>query len=849
MARNVATAFQDLTRIFTGNWQSPNDILSTPAEASPEDVVYKTEDPVEYKSKMLELQQNKYLQNRWKRVNQNLSMSAFAGLSNVKLMYRDADLMDAYPEIGAALDILSEEATLTTGSEEGMIVNVSSSSDRIKSILEDLFVNRLNMQVTAQMVMRGMVKYGNEFMLLDIDKKLGIKGWRRLPVGEVERIENGIVNPYGAPTTAADTSKDDMTTKFLWTNEIGGTMVPFRNWQIAHFRLLHNSMFLPYGCSALMAARRHFRMLALMEDMMLIYRLERSMERRVYKIFVGALDDADIPAFIENIADQFKRTPIVDPLTGQLDLRKNILPVWKKTPIPLVDGRVITIEQLAKEFEQGKKNKVYSVQKGTNKVAEGNVVWCGKTGHPDNLYKVTFYNNTHMVLAAEHEVMLLNGKMKRADQLKPGEEIMPFSMERKDNTRQTFSNENYYTVKKVDVIEGDDVYCMTVEGDTAKTKDDRHNFALLTFTKDGEANDKGGCFVSNCASDDIFIPVRDPNAPTPIETLAGAKNLDAIDDIKYIQKKVCAALRIPQSFLNFEEQKGDGKNLALMDVRFARTVNKFQQAFLMELTKIATIHLYLLGFEDDLTNFTLTMNNPSTQSEQLEIENLQKKITAVRDAVSDPGGGIPAMSLTRALKTIMKWSEKDIKENFEEIRLERALSAELEKTAEIIKRTGIFDTVDRIYGEPNAQYQESQGGQEGMDGMGGPSGGGGGGFGGGIDDFGAPGAEGEDVMGEEGTEPTAEMGGTDTAPQGPDQQPMENIVRMKPLIKEHKDNRGTQIILDKLFESIDKRIPKPVRRVDVYDKTLMINEDINKAIGLIDEYTKEDGIKPTEDDE
>lgn len=849
MARNVATAFQDLTRIFTGNWQSPNDILSTPAEASPEDVVYKTEDPVEYKSKMLELQQNKYLQNRWKRVNQNLSMSAFAGLSNVKLMYRDADLMDAYPEIGAALDILSEEATLTTGSEEGMIVNVSSSSDRIKSILEDLFVNRLNMQVTAQMVMRGMVKYGNEFMLLDIDKKLGIKGWRRLPVGEVERIENGIVNPYGAPTTAADTSKDDMTTKFLWTNEIGGTMVPFRNWQIAHFRLLHNSMFLPYGCSALMAARRHFRMLALMEDMMLIYRLERSMERRVYKIFVGALDDADIPAFIENIADQFKRTPIVDPLTGQLDLRKNILPVWKKTPIPLVDGRVITIEQLAKEFEQGKKNKVYSVQKGTNKVVEGNVVWCGKTGHPDNLYKVTFYNNTHMVLAAEHEVMLLNGKMKRADQLKPGEEIMPFSMERKDNTRQTFSNENYYTVKKVNVIEGDDVYCMTVEGDTVKTKDDRHNFALLTFTKDGEANDKGGCFVSNCASDDIFIPVRDPNAPTPIETLAGAKNLDAIDDIKYIQKKVCAALRIPQSFLNFEEQKGDGKNLALMDVRFARTVNKFQQAFLMELTKIATIHLYLLGFEDDLTNFTLTMNNPSTQSEQLEIENLQKKITAVRDAVSDPGGGIPAMSLTRALKTIMKWSEKDIKENFEEIRLERALSAELEKTAEIIKRTGIFDTVDRIYGEPNAQYQESQGGQEGMDGMGGPSGGGGGGFGGGIDDFGAPGAEGEDVMGEEGTEPTAEMGGTDTAPQGPDQQPMENIVRMKPLIKERKDNRGTQIILDKLFESIDKRIPKPVRRVDVYDKTLMINEDINKAIGLIDEYTKEDGIKPTEDDE
>ena len=676
MARNFSTIYQDLSRIFTGNWQSPNDILSTPANAnvSPEDVIYKTDDPVEYQKKMLELQQDKYLQNRWKRVQQNLTMSAFAGLSNIKLMYRDADLMDAYPEIGAALDILSEEGTLTTGSEEGMIVNVSSSSDRIKSILEDLFVNRLNMQVTAQMVMRGMIKYGNEFMLLDIDRKLGIKGWRRLPVGEVERIENGIVNPYGAPTIATDTSKDDMTTKFIWTNELGNSMIPFRNWQIAHFRLLHNSMFLPYGCSGLMAARRHFRMLALMEDMMLIYRLERSMERRVYKIYVGALDDADIPAYVENIANSFKRTPIVDPLTGQLDLRKNIL----------------------------------------------------------------------------------------------------------------------------------------------------------------------------ACSDDIFIPVRDPNAPTPIDTLAGAKNLDAIDDIKYIQKKVCAALRIPQSFLNFEEQKGDGKNLALMDVRFARTINKYQQAFLMELTKIATIHLFLLGFEDDLTNFTLTMNNPSTQSEQLEIENSQKKITAVRDAVSDPGNGIPVMSLQRALKTIMKWSEKDIKDNFEEIRLEKALSAELEKTSEIIKRTGIFDSIDRIYGEPNAQYQESQGGQEGMDGMGGAPSGGGGGFGGGIDDFGAPGAEDADVMGQEGMEPTAEMGGgqegmdsgTDTSQPT---QPMESISSKKPLLKETKLRRGEQILFEKLMKTIDAKVKKePQKRVDIYDKTLMVNEEVDKMIGMLDEFAKED---------
>lgn len=1003
MAKRLYTTFQNMSKIFNGAWNVSNGIANTQPTPQPNDVVYKTEDPAEYQAKMLELQQNKYLQNRWIRSNQNLSMSAFAGLSNVKLMYRDADLMDSYPEIGAALDLTSEECVVTSGSRNGMVVNVSSKSDRIKSILEDLFVNRLNLQVTAQMVMRAMLKYGNQFMLLDIDKNLGVKGWRQLPVGEVERMENGIINPYGGQNSIAmatgSVDNVDMSTKFVWTNEMGGDMVPFRNWQIAHFRLLHNSMFLPYGClvgdtrvetefgykeikdieigdkvwtfnvdtqkreladvtmhmnkgvkdvfeirtlhnqiegtsdhkllcyennslvykeiqdinigdllvidnsnnkqekkydlvnrlengfktekvrykeyvgkkttyditvsnknsnffangivthncSMLLAARRHFRMLALMEDMMLIYRLERSMERRVYKIFVGALDDKDIPGYVEQIADQFKRTPIVDPLTGQLDLRKNILPVWKKTPIPLLDGRTITIEELAKEFDEGKTNYVYSIQDKTHKIVPGKVVWCGKNYTADQLYKITLDDDSYMVMAGEHEIIMRDGSKKRADEVVAGESVMPFY---RKNENISYTKEAYkenHKIKCVEVIGGDDVYCMTVVGDNGE--DDRHNFALRTFNSD-ESWNESGCFVSNCASDDIFIPTRDMNMANPIETLAGAKNLDAIDDIKYIQKKVCAALRIPQSFLNFEEAQGEGKGLALMDVRFARTINRYQQAFLMELTKVATIHLYLLGFDDDLTNFTLTMNNPSTQAEQLELENLSKKISTVRDAVSDPGNGIPAMSLQRALKEIMKWSDKDIKENFEEIRLEKALAAEYEKTAQIIKRTGIFDTVDRIYGEPGAEYQEEQGG--GPDG--GPNGGpmgGSGGFGGGLDDFGAPGGdEGLEVGGEEGTEPVQDMGaepaGNGEAP-APEEMPESKKIK-KPLITEGKkskiiniQNKRTNQIFNRLVENMESKehedeIPT---RVDVYDKSLMISEEFHAMFNKLDEFKNE----------
>ena len=1034
MAKRLYTTFQNMSKIFNGAWNVSNGIANTQPTPQPNDVVYKTEDPAEYQAKMLELQQNKYLQNRWIRSNQNLSMSAFAGLSNVKLMYRDADLMDSYPEIGAALDLTSEECVVTSGSRNGMVVNVSSKSDRIKSILEDLFVNRLNLQVTAQMVMRAMLKYGNQFMLLDIDKNLGVKGWRQLPVGEVERMENGIINPYGGQNSIAmatgNVDNVDMSTKFVWTNEMGGDKVPFRNWQIAHFRLLHNSMFLPYGClvgdtrvetefgykeikdieigdkvwtfnvdtqkreladvtmhmnkgvkdvfeirtfnnqiegtsdhkllcyennslvykeiqdinigdllvidnsnnkqekkydlvnrlengfktekvrykeyvgkkttyditvsnknsnffangivthncSMLLAARRHFRMLALMEDMMLIYRLERSMERRVYKIFVGALDDKDIPGYVEQIADQFKRTPIVDPLTGQLDLRKNILPVWKKTPIPLLDGRTITIEELAKEFDKGKTNYVYSIQDKTHKIVPGKVVWCGKNYTADQLYKITLDDDSYMVMAGEHEIIMRDGSKKRADEVVAGESVMPFyrknenisytkeacheqvynpnsgkyeythkliadSIKKKAKDYIESQKENH-KIKCVEVIGGDDVYCMTVVGDNGE--EDRHNFALRTFSSD-ESWNESGCFVSNCASDDIFIPTRDMNMANPIETLAGAKNLDAIDDIKYIQKKVCAALRIPQSFLNFEEAQGEGKGLALMDVRFARTINRYQQAFLMELTKVATIHLYLLGFDDDLTNFTLTMNNPSTQAEQLELENLSKKISTVRDAVSDPGNGIPAMSLQRALKEIMKWSDKDIKENFEEIRLEKALAAEYEKTAQIIKRTGIFDTVDRIYGEPGAEYQEEQGGGP----EGGPDGGpmgGGGGFGGGLDDFGAPGGdEGLEVGGEEGTEPVQDMGAESAGggeASAPEEMPESKKIK-KPLITEGKkskiiniQNKRTNQIFNRLVENMESKehedeIPT---RVDVYDKSLMISEEFHAMFNKLDEF-------------
>ena len=684
MANNLYTVFQRLGTFFNGGTVRTDFMKdSNVYQIKHNDVIDTAKSPEEYQMKKLQAKQQTLIAKQWKKATYDINNQTLSGLNEIKLMYRDSELMDGFPEIGTALDIFSEEACVT--SEQGFMVNVNSKSDRIKSILNDLFVNRLSINIILPMICRAMCKYGNNYMLLNIDKDNGIMGWKQLPVYEMERYENGTAYPYvSAPSVSLnnvdETKAED--TKFVWVGQT--EYIPYRSWQIAHFRLLYDSQFLPYGVSVLNKARRHFRMLSMMEDMMLIYRLDRSIERRIFKINVGAIDTEDVPAYVQEIANNFKRTPIIDPMTGQIDLRKNIM----------------------------------------------------------------------------------------------------------------------------------------------------------------------------CNTEDFFIPVRDSSEPSPIETLPAGQNLTAMDDIKFIQNKLFTALRVPKSFLNFEEATGDGKNLSLMDVRFTRTTNRIQQALLMELNKIAMIHLFLLGFTDEITDFTLTMNNPSSQAEMLELENLAKKITTAKDAVSDPGGGIPLTSMTWAWRHIMKWSDKEIQRNLEEIRLEFALAAELAKTSQIIKRTKLFDPVDNIYGESGAEYSEDNPNEEGGPDGGAPGGGGGMPIGGGDMDFGdeAPGddmeqgAEGEMPMEDAANEDMGNMDAND--PNGGAIPPMgESVSKKLKLLTEIKQEKYRQemknksqhymdILCERLLQkTIDKENEsKQIPKVDFDNKILLINEEMTKTIEQLRKY-------------
>ena len=681
MAKENKTIFQTLSKVIGGGSgimsprsTSPTRTINTYNINPTNDILFSTKDKEEFEQKKLQAQQQKLLAMQWYKAGVDLAATSTESLTNIQLMYRDADLMEvSTPEIGTALEIVAEE-TCMIGST-GRMLNVSSKSTRIKSILEDLFYNRLDLHVVLPMVVKDTAKYGNEFMLLNINENEGITGWRRLPVYEMQRLENGITNPYmavGSLTQVGEIKPDE--TKFIWVGK--SVNLPYQNWQVAHFRLINDSTFLPYGTSWLHKARRSWRMLTMMEDMMLIYRLERSIERRVFKIYTGAIDDQDVPAYMQQVANQFKRTPIIDPQTGQIDLRKNFASV----------------------------------------------------------------------------------------------------------------------------------------------------------------------------DSDFFIPFRSEETASKIESLPPAQNPTAMDDIEYVKQHLLAALRVPKAFLNFTDpSQNKGQNLSIMDVRFSRMINRVQQTMLMELNKIAMIHLTLLGFTDDITNFTLTMNNPSSQIEMQELDALTKRIAVAQTLLADPGNGIQIYSYHKVLKDILHMSDTEIADNLNEIRLEHALAAELQLTSQVITKTGIFDPTDRIYGDPEAKYDYSQGeeGGEGGPGVGGAGGAGGvmpgGDMGGGVDNLGGP--EGEDVGGSE------ESMDMDSAPDADAGEPVsESRTAKKNLITElYTGNKNEHV---SYFERYMKKLMKEhdeeenlQGRVEAISSNFIINEELNSIVKELDNIISEGNIE------
>jgi translation initiation factor 2 beta subunit (eIF-2beta)/eIF-5 len=240
--------------------------------------------------------------------------------------YQDFRAMDQSPEIAAALNIIRDEC-ITRG-EKGKILDIFSENERVKTVLEDLFYNRLDIDFALKLWIRDLLKYGDFFLHLHIDKEEGIYDVLALPADEIHREEG-----YEGKT-------DNV--RFRW--ETTGDY--FEDWQVAHFRLLEDVQKLPYGRSMLDPARKLWKQLQLAEDSMLVYRITRAPERRVFYIDVGNLEHADVGQFIQQFQMQLKKQPIVDQKTGNINQKYNPMNVTEDYFIPMRADKSSRIETL-----------------------------------------------------------------------------------------------------------------------------------------------------------------------------------------------------------------------------------------------------------------------------------------------------------------------------------------------------------------------------------------------------------------------------------------------------------------------------------------------------------------------
>ena len=448
-------------------------------------------------------------------------------LSERLMRYQDFQEMEYTPEIAAALDIYADETCAQD--EKGRVLHVYSDNEKIKQILQDLFYNTLNVEFNLRSWARNLVKYGDFFLYNDVSTTQGVINAFPIPVNEIEREEN-----YDR--------EDPFAVRYRWTTMGNRTL---ENWEVTHFRYIGNDMFLPYGSSVIEAARRIWRQLILLEDAMLVYRVVRAPERRVFYVDVANIPPESVPTYVEEQRKNLRTNQVIDRNTGRVDLR-------------------------------------YS----------------------------------------------------------------PLSVE-----------------------------------------------------------------------DDYFIPVRGGESGTKIDTLAGGQNAASVEDVAYIQKKLFAALKIPRAYLGYDEMLSSKATLAQEDIRFSRTINVIQKTLISELNKLAIIHLYAHGFDnEDLQNFTLRLSNPSTVAQQQKLELWRSKF--------EIGGALPEGMGSKQFiqKEIWGLNDEQISLINEQRKQEKIIDAEVEAAT---SETGGEEAGGGGGDETGGEEEAGGGGEEET---GGEEGGGGGGL-------------------------------------------------------------------------------------------------------------------------
>ena len=366
-------------------------------------------------------------------------------------LYTDYEAMDTESIIASALDIVADESTLKN--ETGEVIQIRSADENIQRILYNLFYDVLNVEFNLWLWIRNMCKYGDFYLHLEIADQFGIYSVTPLSVYDMVREEGTDpsnpsyvcfkIDPMVIAAGGINSRVKDRDGK-----------IKFENYEVAHFRLLTDANYLPYGRSYIEPARKSYKQYVLMKDAMLLHRITRAPEKRIFYVDIGNLPPNEVDGYMEKLKQKMQKTPFMDHKTGEYNLRYNMMNVME----------------------------------------------------------------------------------------------------------------------------------------------------------------------------DFYIPQRGASSNTKIETTKGLE-YNAIEDVNFLRDEMLAALKVPKAFFGFEKDLTGKATLAAEDIRFARTIERIQRILISELTKIALVHLYSQGYDNEqLTNFDLSLTTPSIIYDQERIELLKSKI-------------------------------------------------------------------------------------------------------------------------------------------------------------------------------------------------------------------------------
>ena len=247
-------------------------------------------------------------------------------------LFKDYESMDSDAIISSALDIYADESTMK--SEYGEVLEISTDNNQIKEILHNLFYDIINIEFNLWPWIRNMCKYGDFFLKLEINEKYGITNVIPLSVYDVSRIEGlDPENPEYVKFLI-----EAMTSENRFKQEQSSTKEELENYEVAHFRLLSDSNYLPYGKSQIEGGRKIYKQLTLMEDAMLIHRIMRAPEKRIFKLDIGNIPPAEVDNYMQQVINKMKKAPVVDETTGDYNLKYNMQNITEDFFLPVRGG-------------------------------------------------------------------------------------------------------------------------------------------------------------------------------------------------------------------------------------------------------------------------------------------------------------------------------------------------------------------------------------------------------------------------------------------------------------------------------------------------------------------------------